>query len=77
MVREVCAHEYEVVRARGGAGESAEVADGVARGVDEVEGAVAEVVEGCEGADLRDWFVLGEGDLAEGATFIGRCKDRG
>ena len=54
VVADVAAEEDEGgVGAGGGAGQAAEVADGVAGGVEEVERAVAEVVVGAEGADLE------------------------
>jgi len=50
VVAEVAAHKDEGVGVGACAREAAEVADCVAGGVEEVEGAVAEEVEGGEGA---------------------------
>ena len=60
----VAAHEDEGVGC--GAREAADVADRVAGGVEEVEAAVAEVVEGREAADHER--EVGFRDLADGAA---------
>ena len=61
---DVSAHEDESVGGR--PCETADVADAVARGVEEVEGAIAEEVE-C--AEVSDFEVRMEWNLAELATF--------
>lgn len=53
MVAEVAAHENKGVGVGAGASQPAEVAEGVAWGVEEEEGAVAEEVEGAEGAGFE------------------------
>jgi hypothetical protein len=61
-VAHVAAEQDKGVRAARGAGEAAEVADGVAGAVEEVEGAVAEVVVGLETAD-GEGVAGGKGDF--------------
>lgn len=54
MVRQVAAHKDVSVWVGGGAGEAAEMADGVSRSVQQEEGSVAEEVVGFERANLAD-----------------------
>jgi len=53
VVRRVAAHEDEGVWGCARAGETANVACGVPWGVEDVEGAVGEEVDGVEGAELE------------------------
>ena len=53
MVAGVATHKDECVGGEAGACEGAEVADGVARGIEEVEGAVVEVVDCFEAVDCE------------------------
>lgn len=70
MVTEVAAHEDECVRVGRCTGETADMADCVARCIEDVEGAIAEEVVGAEVADFNG-VGFGERYLAEFSIAIG------
>ena len=75
MVAGVAAEEHVRGWIERGADERADMIDGVAGGVEEVEGAVAEVVVGGEAADARGGG--GEGEFDEGAGGVVGGEDGG
>lgn len=74
VMRGVAGHEYESGRVRRRSREAAHVAYGVAGGVEEVEGAVAEEVVGFETADFKG---LREADLADGVVLVVALQESG